>query len=85
MSARSCCVTCGIVAHAARQVLGGLAPDGTHRLPIDLAPAGEIRQRLARPAARLRRRSAPVTSRFACALTSSIEIRPSGPAARAPG
>ena len=28
------------------QVLGGLAPHGAHRLALDLAPAGEVGQRL---------------------------------------
>ena len=81
MSAESCCVTCGIVVHADAQVLGGLAPDRAHRLALDLAPAREIRQRLGRrgDAATAGLPRSGDHSRFACAFTSSIEMRPSGP------
>ena len=56
-SARSFCVTCGIVRQAAAHVLRGLLADTAHRLALDLAPAGEIRKRLrCRP---VRRRAPP--------------------------
>ena len=60
------------------QVLGGLAPDRAHRLPLDLAPAREVGQRL-RAGAPPPPRAAPATSRFACAFTSSTEMRPPAP------
>src|SRR5437870_3737761 len=44
------------------QMLGSLAADGAHRLPLDLAPPGKIRQRL-------RRRSA------AAALDEALRMR----------
>ena len=57
MSARSHCVTCGNRRPRGAQVLGGLAPDGAHRLPLDLAPAREIWQRHAAAGAPRRRRA----------------------------
>ena len=81
-SARSCCVTWGIVRQADAQVLGGLPPHRAHRLPLDFAPAREIGQDGTGRRRRRRRGPRPRAAACACALTSSIEMRPSDPGAR---
>ena len=78
MSARSCCVTCGIVVHAAlrcwavlrRTALIGCRSTSPQRVK---SGSGSPANMAAVPAA------PPATSRFACAFTSSTEMRPSGP------
>ena len=50
-----------------------------HRLPLDLAPPREIGERLRQAAPPAPPAGATRSSRLACALTSSIEMRPSGP------
>ena len=77
MSARSCCVTCGIVAQAAVRcsaVLRRTARIGCRSISPQRVKSGSGSRGAPR-----RPPPAPSTSRLACALTSSIEIRPPGP------
>ena len=79
MSARSCCVTCGIVAHAALRCSAVLRRTAR----IGCRSTSPQREKSGSGSARRRAAAAPrrSTSRLACAFTSSIEIRPSGAAA----
>ena len=88
MSALSNCVTCGIAFHAWLRCSAVLRRMPRHRLALDLAPLGEIRQRRAR---RMPARAAPLAAaawplpprlfitRLANSLTSSCVMRPPGP------
>ena len=75
MSARSCCVTCGIVAQAALRcsaVFRRTARIGCRSMSPHREKSGSGSARAA--AAGCRRRA--VMIRLACAFTSSIEMRP---------
>ncbi len=75
MSARSCCVTCGIVAHAALRCSAVLRRTAR----IGCRSISPHREKSGSGSARRRRRPAAggsVTIRLACAFTSSIEMRP---------
>ena len=78
MSARSCCVTCGIVVHAAVRcsaVLRRTARIGWRSISPQRVKSGSGSAGTAPPAAAGR----AATIRLACALTSSTEMRPPVP------